>query len=130
MFGSFQQSALRIEIPASAHQLRTALTQPVTLQQWLAPIQLSANLPPVLTSGLTYTSTLGPLTIHHSVEAVHEHGLRLILSQGIDGFHEWMWGEGWVQSRLEGVSLLPLNLAQTASLFRLKAFLAHPPANP
>lgn len=130
MFGSFQQSALRIEIPASAHQLRTALTQPTSLKQWLSPIQLSANLPPVLTSGLTYTSTLGPITIHHSVEAVHDHGIRLILSQGIDGFHEWMWGEGWVQSRIEGISLLPLNLAQTASLFRLRSFLADAQTTP
>jgi len=36
-----------------------------------------------------------------------------LLSQGIDGFHEWYWGEGWVQSRLEGVSILPLNLGRS-----------------
>ncbi|MEG5215625.1 hypothetical protein QUB48_07680 [Microcoleus sp. ARI1-A5] len=39
-------------------------------------------------------------------------------------FHQWYWGDGWVQSRLEGVSLLPLNLGQTASLLRLREFLA------
>ena len=50
--------------------------------------------------------------------------LRLLLSLGIDGFHEWYWGDGWVQSRLEGVSLLALNLEQTASLLRLREFLA------
>jgi hypothetical protein len=124
MFGSFQQSALRIEISASAQHLREALTQPAQLQQWLAPVQLSTNLPTALTTGLTYTSSLGPITIQHTVDYVNGNCLRLILSQGIDGFHEWMWGEGWVQSRLEGVSLLPLNLAQTASLLRLKQFLA------
>jgi hypothetical protein len=50
--------------------------------------------------------------------------LRLLLSLGIDGFHEWYWGDGWVQSLLEGVSLLALNLEQTASLLRLRGFLA------
>jgi hypothetical protein len=49
---------------------------------------------------------------------------RLLLHQGIDGFHEWHWGDGWVQSCLEGVSLLPLNLGQTLTLVRLKQFLA------
>jgi len=44
-----------------------------------------------------------------------------LLSQGIDGFHEWYWGEGWVQSRLEGVSILP-NLGQTLNLLRLRQF--------
>jgi hypothetical protein len=50
--------------------------------------------------------------------------LRLLLSQEIDGFHEWYWGDGWVQSWLEGVSLLALSLGQTASLLRLREFLA------
>jgi len=45
----------------------------------------------------------------------------VLLSQGIDGFHEWYWGEGWVQSRLEGVSM-PLNLGQTLNLLRLRQF--------
>jgi hypothetical protein len=53
---------------------------------------------------------------------VNENGLRMLLSQGIDGYHEWYWGEGWVQSRLEGVSLLPLSLGQTLSLWRLRFF--------
>jgi hypothetical protein len=47
------------------------------------------------------------------------------LSQSIDGYHEWYWGDGWVQSRLEGISLLPLNLGQTLSLLRLREFLKH-----
>ena len=49
--------------------------------------------------------------------------LRMILKQGIDGYHEWLWGDGWVQSRLEGISLLPLNLGQTFSLLKLRLFL-------
>ncbi|MEG4629803.1 hypothetical protein QUB56_09295 [Microcoleus sp. AR_TQ3_B6] len=56
---------------------------------------------------------------------IAEHNcLRLLLSQGIDGFHEWYGGDGWLQSRLEGVSLLALSLGQTASLLRLREFLA------
>lgn len=54
-------------------------------------------------SGLKFTSSLGPITIQHQVEVANDHCLRMILSQGIDGFHEWYWGDGWVQSRLEGV---------------------------
>jgi hypothetical protein len=57
------------------------------------------------------------------VERIENNGFRLLLSQGIDGYHEWYWGEGWVQSRLEGVSLLPLNLGQTLNLLRLRTFL-------
>ncbi len=133
MFGSFQQTALRIEITASEQHLREAITQPAQLKQWLAPLQLAADpqaansptteLPPALTAGLTYISSLGPIAIRHQVDYINTNRLRLILSQGIDGFHEWMWGEGWVQSRLEGVSLLPINLTQTASLLRLKHYL-------
>jgi hypothetical protein len=47
------------------------------------------------------------------------------LSQGIDGYHEWYWGDGWLQSRLEGISLLPLNLGQTLSLLKLRLFLSN-----
>ena len=57
------------------------------------------------------------------MERIENNGFRLLLSQGIDGYHEWYWGEGWVQSRLEGVSLLPLNLGQTLNLLRLRTFL-------
>jgi len=50
--------------------------------------------------------------------------LRLLLSQEIDGFPQWYWGDGWLQSRLEGVSLLTLSLGPTASLLRLREFVA------
>jgi hypothetical protein len=50
--------------------------------------------------------------------------LRFILSQGIDGHHEWYWGENWVQPRLEGVTFLPLNLGQTLTLLSLKNFVS------
>jgi hypothetical protein len=76
-----------------------------------------------LEQGLTFTSWLGLIAIEHQVERIEDNGFRLLLSQGIDGYHEWYWGDGWVQSRLEGVSLLPLNLGQTLNLLRLRTFL-------
>ncbi|MGA7933608.1 MAG: hypothetical protein WCA35_08680 [Kovacikia sp.] len=124
MFGTFQQSSLRIEIAASEQALRESLICPVKLQQWVAPIRLERGLPQQLQAGLTYTSWLGPVPIQHQVDRVESNCLRLLLSKGVDGFQEWYWGDGWVQSRLEGISLLPLNLGQSLSLLRLKQFLA------
>jgi hypothetical protein len=128
MFGTFQTSNLRIEVPASEATLRRCLLQSESLRQWLAPVRLPSGLPDHLQPHSTYTSWVGPIAIQHCVEQVQPNRLRLVLSQGIDGFHEWQWGDGWVQSRLEGISLLPLNLGQTVTLFQLKRFLtvAHP----
>ncbi len=123
MLGTFQQSHLRIELNASETDLRDSLLCPERFRQWLWPQQFSAHLPEKLQPGTHFTSWIGPIAIQHYVEAADEHHLRMLLSQGIDGFHEWHWGEGWVQSRLEGISALPLNLGQTLSLARLKQFL-------
>lgn len=123
MLGKFQQSQLRIEIAAPMPRIRDSLVRVAQLQQWLAPQRLGAGLPPELTSGLSFQSTIGLVTIQHQVDILEANYLRLLLSQGIDGYHEWYWGDGWLQSRLEGISLLPLNLGQTFSLFRLKQFL-------
>ena len=71
----------------------------------------------------TFESKLGFVKITHKVEKLSAYGVRFLLSESIDGFHEWQWGDGWVQSRLEGISLLPLNLGQTLSLTRLKNYL-------
>jgi hypothetical protein len=124
MLGHFQSSQLRIEVPASEVMLRDSLTRPALLRQWLWPRQLPANLPSQLYAGFTFIANLGPIQIEHYVEQAETHYLRLILSQGIDGFHEWYWAEGWVQSRLEGVSLLPLKLGQTLTMLKLRLFLA------
>ena len=125
MFGTYQHSNLRIELAASAMQIRQSLVRPAELRKWLWPQQLklfnAAGSELVL--GQTFESSLGPVTTTHRIEALTPGGVRFLLSGSIDGFHEWQWGEGWVQSRLEGVSLLPLNLGQTASLFRLKQHL-------
>ncbi|MEW5859379.1 MAG: hypothetical protein AB1861_18655 [Cyanobacteriota bacterium] len=123
MLGNFQQSHLRIEVNSPAAAIGDSLLRPSKLSQWLWPQRLSAGLPEHLSEGLTYTSWVGPVAIQHQVEVAQPHCLRLLLSQGIDGYHEWYWGEHWVQSRLEGVSLLPLSLGQTLSLLRLREFL-------
>ncbi|MBD2069503.1 hypothetical protein H6F93_18570 [Leptolyngbya sp. FACHB-671] len=123
MLGTFQQSNLRIEVEASEVDIRHSLLRPAEFQQWLAPQTFSAGLPDQLASGTVYTSWLGPLAIQHQVDLAEPNGLRLLLSQGIDGYHEWYWGEGWIQSCLAGVSILPLSLGQTLSLLRLQQFL-------
>lgn len=123
MLGKFQQSHLRIEVEASQASIRDSLLHTDQLRQWLWPESLPAGLPEQIQQGIQFISRLGPVSIEHQVEVVQPHSLRLILSQGIDGYHEWYWGEGWVQSRLEGISLLPLNLGQTLSLMRLHQFL-------
>ena len=85
--------------------------------------QSFASLSGRLSPGNTFVSSLGLVEIEHQVEVVEDNSLRLLLSKGIDGFHEWHWGDGWLQSHIEGVSLLPLNFGQTFSLFRLRQHL-------
>ncbi|MEM8504352.1 MAG: hypothetical protein AAF716_14505 [Cyanobacteria bacterium P01_D01_bin.1] len=135
MFGTYQQSSLRIEIVASSEQIAESLTRLENLRQWMQPQQLygvtigTSKAP--LTAGQSFKSAVGIspsvklefAQIEHQVELLSSDGIRFILSGAIDGFHEWQWGDGWVQSRLEGVSLLPLNLAQTAGLLRLRQYL-------
>ncbi|MGK7889076.1 MAG: hypothetical protein AB4042_07050 [Leptolyngbyaceae cyanobacterium] len=126
MFGTFQTSRLRIEVNKSAEDIRDSLLQPAKFKQWLWPEQFSDDLPTTLTDHVSYTGWVGPISIHHCVTHLDEHYVCLLLSEGIDGFHEWSWGDGWVQSCLEGVSPLPLNMAHTLCLARLKQFLEAP----
>ena len=127
MLGTFQQSHLRIEIAAPQTVIRDSLLQADQLRRWLWPQHFSTGLPENLHPGLTFTTWTGPVAIQHQVEVQDSNCLRMLLSQGIDGYHEWSWGEGWVQSRLEGVSLLPLNLGHTLNLLRLREFLTSKP---
>ena len=124
MFGIFQQSSLRIEVEASEELLRQSLANPVQFSKWLWFERFSPGLPNTLHSGLTFMSWAGAIAIQHQVEVLEPNRVRFLLSQGIDGFHEWAWGEGWVQSRIEGISVLPINLGQTVSLLSLKQFLS------
>jgi hypothetical protein len=123
MFGTFQQSTLRVEVEASAATIRDSLLQPRQFKQWLWPQMFSAGLPNVLEQGTKFTSYLGPVKVQHEVVEISPQSVKLLLWEGIDGFHEWRWGDGWVQSRLEGVSVLPLNLGQSLNLLRLQGFL-------
>ncbi|RUR86132.1 hypothetical protein ACF3DV_16595 [Chlorogloeopsis fritschii PCC 9212] len=124
MLGTFQKSLLRIEIEASETELRNSLLRPAQLEKWLLSGRFSPGMPEELYSGFQFTTRTGPIAIHHQVDVAKPNCLRLILSQGIDGFHEWYWGEGWLQSRLEGVSLLPLAVGQTMNLLSLRQFLS------
>ncbi len=123
MLGTFQQSQLRIEISAPASVIRDAIVCPPEFSQWMWPQRVSAGLPNPLTDGLKFTSWIGPVAIQHEVISVTSQELQMLLSQGIDGVHQWCWGEGWLQSSIEGITLLPLNLGQTLSLLRLRQFL-------
>ena len=120
MLGNFQQSNLRIEIEASQETIKNSLLKTEQLKQWLFPQTLNSELPETLELGTTFTSKLGFVEIDHTVELLDNNCLRFVLSKGIDGYHEWCWGDGWIQSRLEGISLLPLNLGQTLSLLQLR----------
>ncbi|MGB0564747.1 MAG: hypothetical protein ACPGVO_23565 [Spirulinaceae cyanobacterium] len=122
MLGQFQQSSLRIEVDATQAAIAAGLTQGKQLKKWLFPQQLE-EMPKQLKTGDRFTSRLGFVAVDHTVDVCNTNSLRLLLSGSIDGFHEWSWGDGWVQSRLEGVSLLPLNLGATASLWRLRYYL-------
>ncbi len=123
MLGKFQKSNQRIEIQASAKSIRNSMLYPEKLSQWLWVGKLSPGLPEKLSAGLTFTTQIGFVNIENEVVIATENCLRLLLSQGIDGYQEWFWGEGWIQSRLEGISFLPLNLAQTICLYSLREFL-------
>jgi hypothetical protein len=123
MLGNFQKSQLRIEIQASATAIRESLLCPKQLEKWLPLGRFPSGMPEELHPGFEFTTKFGPIAIHHQVDIATPNTLRLLLSQGIDGFQEWYWGEGWVQSRLEGVTILPLSLGQTLSLVSLRQFL-------
>jgi hypothetical protein len=125
MLGNFQRSELRIEVPATASTIRDRLLSPPSLTKWLFPQQMSFSSQNLLTIGTKFESAFGLVVVKSQVDRVNSHCIRLLLSQGIDGYHEWSWGEGWVQSRLEGISLVPLNLYQTATLLRLRRSLQH-----
>ncbi|MBW4657441.1 MAG: hypothetical protein KME15_02110 [Drouetiella hepatica Uher 2000/2452] len=123
MLGTFQQSNLRIEIAASEQKISDSLLCPSQFQQWLFPQTFSPGMPERLDSGTLFTSWLGPVPIQHQVKTVSSNELQILMSKGVDGYQEWHWGEGWIQSRLAGVSALQLNLGQTVTLLRLKMFL-------
>ncbi|MBE9102258.1 hypothetical protein [Vacuolonema iberomarrocanum] len=123
MLGQFQQASLRIEVEATEAAIRHSLLRTDQWQKWSLLQRFSEGVPLELTPGTVFTTWTGPIAVRHQVEFVSDNALGLLLSQGIDGFHHWHWGEGWIQSSLEGVSLLPLSLGHTLALVRLRQFL-------
>jgi len=122
MLGKFQSSQLRIEIKASEKVLAQSLLNTEELGKWFFPLKLEKKISKNLTTGLKFKSYVGFVEINHEVESIGDNCLRLILSKGIDGYQEWCWGDGWIQSTLEGVSVLPLNLGQTLNLLRFREY--------
>ncbi len=123
MLGKFQTSELRIEVKATSSIIHDSLMNLDQLQKWFFPLQFIDHNSSVLEEGDVFDCNLGAFKIKNKVKIINNNCFRLILSGGIDGYQEWCWGDGWVQSRLEGVSLLPLNLSQTLNLLRLKSWL-------
>jgi len=123
MLGIFQQSQLRIEVPATSDLINRSLLHPVQMSKWLLVKGDISTMSAEICLGDRFTTWIGPIQVDHQVDIVQPNCLRLLLSGGIHGFHEWYWGEGWVQSRLEGITVLPVNLGQTLSLLRLRQFL-------
>jgi hypothetical protein len=120
MLGNFQRSELRIEVTASARKISDRLTLPTSMSKWMFPQQLKFEQKNRLIVGDKFSNSIGPVVVKSEVMQIQETCLRLRLSKGIDGYHEWLWGDGWVQSRLEGISLIPLNLCHTSILLRLQ----------
>ncbi|MEO0852911.1 MAG: hypothetical protein AAFY15_05340 [Cyanobacteria bacterium J06648_11] len=120
MLGTLQSATVRLEVDATAAQLRTCLTEPSAMARWLWPLELSDPNASPLQVGSRFTTRVGPLEFGHEVKTLAEGQLTLILWGGLDGWNEWLWGEGWVQLRAEGVSLLPLKLGQSVMLQRLR----------
>jgi hypothetical protein len=120
MLGNFQQSQIRIELTANSAAIRQQLLSPARLRQWLAPAKLSLENDDLLQPHQNFSIELGPIKVQQQVSTVTIDSLRILLSAGIDGYQEWCWGDCWVQSRLEGISMLPLGLLQTTNLTRLR----------
>ncbi|MEO1148710.1 MAG: hypothetical protein AAFY26_24345 [Cyanobacteria bacterium J06638_22] len=123
MLGQFQQTSLRIEVEATEAAIRQSLLRSDQWQKWSLLQRFSEGVPLELTPGTVFTTWTGPIAVQHQVDFVNDNALGLLLSQGIDGFHHWHWGDGWIQSSLEGISLMPLSLGHTLALMRLRQFL-------
>ncbi|APB33903.1 hypothetical protein GlitD10_1579 [Gloeomargarita lithophora Alchichica-D10] len=122
MFGQFQHSVLRIELRATANQIRQVLVEPEALQRWWFAGWPTEDYAP-LTPGKTVELWWGVLPILAQVRDLGSDCLRWRFSQGVDGFQTWYWGEGWVQVQLEAVSFLPLGMGQMWQLWQLRDYL-------
>lgn len=121
MLGVFQSDTLRIELEASTDEIHRYLVEPEQLRQWLWPQELDPRLSESLQVGTEFHSQLGSIRFNHRVQILQPGQMQLLLWGGADGFCQWNWGNGWVQLRLEAISLLPLSLGQVVLLQRLQA---------
>ncbi|MFQ3583453.1 MAG: hypothetical protein SNJ85_00765 [Cyanobacteriota bacterium] len=122
MLGTLQSSTIRVEVKAGSSTLRRCLTEMELLRQWIWPQQLQGSLPENLEMGSTFNAQWGPISIMHQVETLLPERLRLLMWGGADGYCDWLWGNGWVQLRVEAVSLLPLGMGQLLILRQLQQF--------
>ncbi len=59
MLGTFQNSQLRIEIEASASDIRNSLLHPAQLEKWLLGQSFAPGMPEELQSGFKFTTWTG-----------------------------------------------------------------------
>jgi hypothetical protein len=124
MLGNFQQSHLRIELSATAQSIGQQLGVPASLKRLLAPGKVSSlEGSEPLRLGDQFSVTFGWVTVEQQVAAVGDRSLRFLLHGGVDGYQEWCWGDGWVQSCWAGVSVFPLSAWQTLELLQLQQVL-------
>jgi hypothetical protein len=120
MFGNFQQSHLRIELAGTSQEIGQKLSSVDGLGRLLAPGKMSYSGAQPLRVGDNFATTWGWLKVEQQVALASDRSLRLLLHGAIDGYQEWSWGDGWVQSCTVGVSALPLTALQTLQLIQLQ----------
>ncbi|WP_069790684.1 hypothetical protein A5482_005115 [Cyanobacterium sp. IPPAS B-1200] len=125
MLGKFQSSQLRIEVEAEENILRESILEVDNVSKWFFPFQLDKKLSSKLTTGAKFKAYIGLVEVNHEVQCIENNCIRFLLSGGIDGYQEWCWGDGWVQSSLEGISLLPLKLGHSFNLLKFREFVGY-----
>ncbi len=123
MLGTFQSHALRLRVPAQKDQIKAAITHMGEVRQWASPQRFPSGIEQ-LEEGTVFSSFAGPIEISHRVVHLSDDTMEFVLWGAIDGTSLWRWDDGWFQQQAQGVTLVPLALAQTLFLHKLKNFLA------
>lgn len=123
MLGTFQTHALRLRVPAQKDQIKAAITHMDKVRQWASPQRFPTEVAQ-LEEGTVFSSFAGPIEISHRVVRLSDDTMEFVLWGAIDGTSLWRWDDGWFQQQAQGVTLVPLALAQTLFLRNLKKFLA------
>jgi hypothetical protein len=122
MLGTFQTHALRLRVPAQKDQIKAALTDLDKVRQWASPQRFPSEIER-LEEGTVFSSFTGPIEINHRVVHLSEDMMEFVFWGAIDGTSLWRWDDGWFQQQVYGITLVPLALAQTLFLHKLKIFL-------